>query len=131
MVHLGCRDVDRDLAEAEAALALVIPASDVIVHGSSRAAARIRDVEGLRDGYWIQVDVTVLDPQHMPAVTGPIAGGLAPDELIQLLDALAPGAWGAAVTSLDPDLDPHGVHARTIAEVIAEGLGRLGADLQD
>lgn len=65
----------------------------------------------------------------MPAVDSPDAGGITPDELIQLLDALAPSAWGAAVTIFDPDLDPTGEHARTAATVIAEGLARLGADL--
>lgn len=126
VAHIGCRDDDEDLAEVEAALALVIPASEVILHGGARAAGRVRSVPGMNDGYWIQVDVDVLDPIHMPAVDSPDPGGLSPDELIDLLRGLAPGAWGASVTIFDPDLDPDGVHARALSRVIAEGFEDLG-----
>ncbi len=49
----------------------------MILHGGARAAARVRAVDGRESGYWIQVDVDVLDPVHMPAVDSPDPGGLA------------------------------------------------------
>ena len=110
-------------------IALVIPADEVILHGAARAASRVRGIVGLERDYWGQVDVDVLDPTHMPAVDSPDPGGLAPDELIGLLRVLAPRAWGASVTVFDPDLDPDGMHAATLVDVIAEGLAGLGTDL--
>ncbi|MFD6699241.1 MULTISPECIES: arginase family protein [unclassified Microbacterium] len=126
VAHIGHRYEDAFVEEVRGAIALVIPADEVILHGAARAASRVRAVEGLERRYWIQVDVDVLDPVHMPAVDSPDPGGLAPDELIGLLRALAPHAWGASVTMFDPDLDPDGVHAATLADVIAEGFAELG-----
>ena len=127
--HIGCRYEDPHAEELRRIIGLVVPADDVILHGGARAASRVRALDGLDRGYWIQVDVDVLDPTHMPAVDSPDPGGLAPDELIGLLAALAPHAWGAAVTVFDPDLDPEGAHARTVARVVAEGFADLGSAL--
>lgn len=127
--HVGCRSDDGHVDEVRATIGATIPAAEVILHGGPRAASQVRAVSGLERGYWIQVDVDVLDPEHMPAVDSPAPGGLAPDELIALLAVLAPHAWGAAVTVFDPDLDPEGIHARTVARVVAEGLGGLGGAL--
>ena len=78
-------------------------------------------------GYWLHVDVDVLDPRHLPAVDSPSPGGLAPDDLADLLAALAPDALGAQVTVFDPDLDPDGTYAELLTEVIVAGLGALGS----
>ncbi|UXW84431.1 arginase family protein [Microbacterium azadirachtae] len=129
--HIGCRYGDPHEEELRRTIALVAPADEVILHGGVRAASRVRAVDGLESGYWIQVDVDVLDPSHMPAVDSPDPGGLSPGELIGLLAALAPHAWGASVTVFDPDLDPDGVHARTVAGIVAEGLADLGAEIGD
>lgn len=126
--HIGCRREDEALEEVRALLALTIPADEVILHGAARAASRVLSTPGLERGFWLQVDVDVLDPAHMPAVDSPDPGGLTPDELVDLLRVLAPRAWGASVTVFDPDLDPDGDHARTVARVVAEGLGGLGTD---
>jgi arginase len=53
-------------------------------------------------GYWLHVDVDVLDPSVMPAVDSPDPGGLSADQLAALLDVLAPGAAGAQVTVFRP-----------------------------
>jgi arginase len=79
------------------------------------------------DGYWLHLDVDILDPQVMPAVDSPAAGGLSPSQLTAALAALAPGAAGADVTVFDPDLDPDARHARLLARLLAEGLKDLGA----
>lgn len=126
--HVGCRRDDIDLDEVSAAIALVIPADDVILHGAARAGSRVLATPGIERGFWLQVDVDVLDPAHMPAVDSPDPGGLTPDELIDLLRVLGPRAWGASITVFDPDLDPEGVHARTVARVVAEGLAGLGEE---
>lgn len=125
--HVGCRYDDVYADEAGAAIGGLLTADEVVLHGGARAAARVRAVDGLERGYWIQVDVDVLDPRHMPAVDSPDPGGLDPDDLVALLQGLAPFAWGAAVTVLDPDLDPDGTATALVARVIAEGLGGLGS----
>ncbi len=126
--HIGCRPEDEHATEVSELIGLTIPAARVILHGGVRAAAQILAAPGLERGFWLHVDVDVLDPEHMPAVDSPDPGGLAPDELITLLRGLAPRAWGASVTVFDPDLDPDGTYAETVARVVEEGLGELGRE---
>lgn len=126
--HVGCRREDEEIAEVTDAIALTIPADQVILYGAARAASRILSATGLDYGFWLQIDVDVLDPAHMPAVDSPDPGGLSPDELVDLLRVLAPRAWGASVTVFDPDLDPDGAHARTVAAIVSEGLLHLGEE---
>jgi arginase len=71
----------------------------------------------------------VLDPEIMPAVDSPDAGGLRPDELVALLEGLAPRAVGASITVFDPDLDPDGRYAALLADILAGGLAALGSEL--
>jgi arginase len=129
--HLGCRRDDEHLREVADTIALTIPADQVILHGAHRASARILDTEGLDRGFWLHLDTDSLDVAHRPAVDSPSAGGLSPGQLRALLRMLAPRAWGASVACFDPDLDPEGVYARLLADLIADGLGGLGTALDD
>jgi arginase len=124
-VHLGCREDDDELAEVRALLGLVMPAQQVLTAGVEQAAADVLRVAGTSSGYWVQVDVDVLDPAYMPAVDSPDSGGLSPDQLVELLRRLAPRAIGAQVTVFDPDLDPTGEYAALLTEVLVEGLADL------
>lgn len=126
--HVGCRSDDSDLDEVARSIGLLIPADDVVLHGAARAAARVTGTPGIERGFWLQVDVDVIDPAHMPAVDSPDPGGITPDELIDLLRLLGPRAWGASITIFDPDLDPDGTHARTVSRIVVEGLAHLGED---
>jgi len=124
VVHIGCRDDDEHLGEAQGLLGAVIPSSAVTGDSVRRAAG----IAGRPlAGYWLHVDVDVLDPSVMPAVDSPDPGGLSAEELSGLLQALAPGAVGAQVTVFDPDLDPDGRYACLLTEILAEGLSDLGA----
>ncbi|MDL5351282.1 arginase family protein [Microbacterium sp. zg-YB36] len=78
------------------------------------------------NGFWLQLDVDVLDASVMPAVDSPDPGGLLPNQLRELLLALAPYAVGASITVFDPDLDPTGLYASRLTELITDGLGELG-----
>lgn len=129
VVHVGCRDDDEAMEEAGEMLAVVMPASHLRNHGVPGVLDPIRDVVARPelDGYWLHVDVDVLDESVMPAVDSPSPGGLTPDELIALLQALAPGAVGAHVGIYDPDLDPDGTAARVVVECVAEGLAGLAS----
>ncbi|WP_309102740.1 arginase family protein [Microbacterium sp.] len=126
--HIGCRRDDEELAEVTETIALTLPADQIILHGAPRAAARVLSTPGIGRGFWLQIDVDVLDPAHMPAVDSPDPGGLAPQDLVAFLEIVAPRAWGASVTVFDPDLDPDGSHARLLSGILSEGLARLGED---
>jgi arginase len=129
VVHVGCRSDDEHLREVRETIARTIPASELQEVGAESAAQQIREVvtrHGI-SGYWLHVDLDVLDPSHLPAVDSPSPGGLSPAELTALLSALAPDAAGAQVTVFDPDLDPDGSYASLVADVVVEGLGVLGS----
>jgi arginase len=130
VAHVGCRDDDEELQETSALLGAVIPASQVRHQGVERAVRRILDVADRADldGYWIHLDVDILDPGVMPSVDSPDPGGLDPAELTDLLAALAPRAIGAQVTVFDPDLDPDGSRARLLTDILITGLATLGRD---
>lgn len=127
-VHAGCRDDDEGLAEASSVLAQVIPARRIRQDGAEDTAQAVLATVAADqlDGFWLHVDVDILDPAAMPAVDSPAPGGLAPAELTGLLAALAPHASGAQVTVFDPDLDPGGQHAGLLASILATGFRQLG-----
>jgi arginase len=127
VAHLGCRADDRYLAEVRARLPLVL--TSVEIHDVEFAAKQARSIVDRPDldGYWIHFDVDVLDPSIMPAVDSPDPGGLLPDQLIELLARLTPGAVGAHVTIFDPDLDPDGRYATLLVNLIAASFGQLAS----
>lgn len=124
--HIGHRADDAEQAEARSVLGLVTPASEVISHGAAAVAAAAIEVADV-DGYWLQVDVDVLDPTVMPAVDSPDPGGLEAVHLIELLRALAPRAIGASITVFDPDLDPDDRYAGLLVDIVDAGLSGLGS----
>ena len=128
VVHIGCRDDDDHLAEAQGLLGAAIPASAVTAGSAREVASAAAGIVGRGElaGYWLHVDVDVLDPTVLPAVDSPDPGGLSAADLTGLLQALAPGAVGAQVTVFDPDLDPDGRYARLLTEILVEGLSGLG-----
>jgi arginase len=128
VVQIGCRDNDEHLVETRRLLGAVIPARQIREDGAEGTARTARAVVGRGHlaGYWLHLDVDVLDPEHLPAVDSPDPGGLDPTELTALLAALAPAAVGAQVTVFDPDLDPDGRYAHMLTDVLAAGLGHLG-----
>lgn len=62
------------------------------------------------DGFWIHIDVDVLNNDIMPAVDSPQPGGLDYLEFNEILGLLLDDsrATGLEITILDPDLDPTG-----------------------
>jgi arginase len=59
-------------------------------------------------GFWVLLDVDVLNPIEMPAVDSPEPGGPMLDEIVDLLAPLVchPRALGLELTIYDPKLDP-------------------------
>lgn len=123
--HVGCRDDDKHLPEAASLLGLLVPARrarEAVMHAVADEVMRTSGPSG----YWLQVDVDVLDPHWMPAVDSPDPGGWSPSELVDLLSLLAPAAIGASVTVFDPDLDPDGRYAAALVDIVVAGLAGTG-----
>jgi arginase len=123
-VHIGHRDDDEEAPEARRALGLVVSARETIAQSPTVVGAAAHSVAGA--GYWLQIDIDVLDPEVMPAVDSPDPGGFTAAGLTELLTRLAPGAIGASVTVFDPDLDPDGRYAQVVTDTVTTGLARLG-----
>src|SRR6266540_1085961 len=105
----------------------VIGADQIRRDGAAAAAAAalaVLEGRGL-DGFWIHVDVDVLDREVMPAVDSPEPDGLHYQELITLLRALTASglAVGAEVAIFDPDLDPDGHLAQELVTAVVDGFG--------
>lgn len=76
-------------------------------------------------GFWIHLDVDVLDDAVMPAVDYRMTDGLDFDELADVLKAaVASGrAVGINITIFNPNLDPNRSVARNLVDCLARGLG--------
>ena len=114
-VHIGCRANDQDANEVQSFLDLVLPALQSIEIGMTETARAAR-ATARNAGYWLQIDVAMLDPTCMPTVDSPDPGGLNPEQLIELLKSLAPEAVGAQVTVFDSDRDSDGHYREVLAE---------------
>lgn len=75
-------------------------------------------------GFWIHLDLDVLDPVWMPAVDSPDPGGLTPDQLLTVLrTALASRAClGMELSSYDPTLDPGGRCCKLVVDLLANAF---------
>lgn len=71
-------------------------------------------------GVWLHLDVDVLDPQSLPAVTYPQPKGLDWEQLETVLRPLgrSPRLLGTSVADLRPDLDPDGEFAMRIVQLL-------------
>jgi arginase len=76
---------------------------------------------------WLHVDVDVLDPSVMSAVTYPQAGGPDDGQLAIMLLPLArsPSLVGVSVADFRPDLDPSGEQAARLVTLLDRVLVRL------
>lgn len=73
-------------------------------------------------GFFIHLDLDVLDPGLMPAVDSPLAGGMKWQELSRLLRTLTNSelAVGMNITIFDPDKDPDGSIARSFVNFLVD-----------
>ncbi|MGE0211959.1 MAG: arginase family protein [Parvibaculaceae bacterium] len=91
------------------------------IAAATLAAIEALDAEGT--GYWIHLDVDVLDSTIMPAVDSPQPDGLSWTELKELLRAALSGhALGLQVTIYDPDRDPDLAAGGGLVELLSNVL---------
>ena len=131
-VHAGCRSDDEHLDEVSNTLALTLTAPQIRERGPQAVATSVLDVFGRRPlaGFWIHLDLDILDPAVMSSVDSPAPDGLSAEELSALLSVLAPSATGADVTIFDPDLDPDGTAAHLVTDLLTVSFGRLGSTIR-
>ena len=88
----------------------------------ARAATRV--LEHLErdelDGFWVHLDVDILDAAVMPAVDSPDPGGIDHAQLQALLRPLlaSPRCIGIDIGIYDPDLDPDGGYAAELTDTL-------------
>lgn len=123
---VGVRDDDDHLDE----LQRIGIRTWTVSHLRLRGSAGITSSLGRDDleGFWVHVDVDVLDPEIMPAVDTPTPGGLDDGELVAVLSALLelPRCVGLEVIVFDPDLDPDGGLASQLTETLVAAFDATG-----
>ncbi|MGK5551080.1 arginase family protein [Actinomadura kijaniata] len=126
-VHVGRQvepeDVEGwDLEVFERSAVRRYPIEYVREHGARATADAARaDLEAAPvEGFWIHVDVDVLDRSVMPAVDSPNPNGIDLAEFTTVLGVLAasPRAVGAHVTIYDPERDPDGSCGAALADAL-------------
>ncbi|MFJ3444380.1 arginase family protein [Streptomyces sp. NPDC086081] len=131
VVALGFRDAEESAAYGMQPLPDGLHALDlhtVRALGAGEAARRAVGLltgSGGGAGYWVHLDVDVLDDAVMPAVDYRLPDGLSWQELETVLGtALAgDGAAGLTVTIFNPRLDPGGTFARRLTGCLLRAFG--------
>jgi arginase len=127
VVVMGIRAQDEYRLDLQAAGIVTRPVPALRSDGAARSAQWARDQLVDCAGYWVHVDMDVLDPAVMPAVDAPEPGGIAFPELELLLSGLVdtPDCLGVEITVFDPDYDPDGSYAHEITAAIVAGLAAV------
>ena len=138
VVALGFRDAAESAQAGMQPLPRGLRAVDLDGVRALGAAAAAREAvgrltAGKGDGFWIHLDVDVLDDAIMPAVDYRQPGGLTWEELESVLRTAlsAPRAVGLDVTIFNPCLDPAGTIASRLAECLRRGLWVRAASADD
>ncbi|MEV6414449.1 arginase family protein [Kribbella sp. NPDC051718] len=100
-------------------------ALDVIEDPAAAAAGVLSHLErDDLDGFWVHLDVDILDAEVMPAVDSPDPGGLQHEHLRELLKPIlaSPRCVGFDIGIFDPDLDPDGRYAAELTDTLVASL---------
>jgi arginase len=129
-VVFGFRDAEHAAAEGSQPLAPTLRAIDLQAVRELGVAQAMREAldhlerEDGPDGFWIHLDVDVLDDAIMPAVDYHLPDGLSWDELIGALRAAVASdrAVGLEITIFNPALDVDGRIAFALVDALVAGL---------
>ncbi|QZS59825.1 arginase family protein [Rhodococcus opacus] len=93
---------------------------DAVAAGRQAAAW----LAGRGTGVWLHLDLDVLDPESLNAVTYPQPGGLDWDQLADVVAPLArsPRLVGVSVADFRPDPDPTGDQATRVLDLLGRTL---------
>ncbi|WP_233712036.1 arginase family protein [Kribbella turkmenica] len=120
---LGIREDDEYVDDVKAAGIPVWPALRIAEDPGEAASGVLEHLTDL-DGFWVHLDVDILDAAIMPAVDSPDPGGISHTHLAELLRPLlaAPTCVGLDVGIFDPDLDPDGRYAAELTDTLVAAL---------
>ncbi|WP_406052846.1 arginase family protein [Kribbella sp. NBC_00889] len=120
---LGIREDDEYVGDVEAAGIPVWSALTMMAESAADGVLEHLEREEL-DGFWVHLDVDILDAEVMPAVDSPDPGGIDHSQLRELLRPLlaSPACMGIDIGIFDPDLDPDGVYAAELTDTLVASL---------
>ncbi|NIK58051.1 arginase family protein [Kribbella shirazensis] len=124
-VLLGIRADDEYVGDVEKAGIPVWPAAKIADDPGAAARGTLERLErDDLDGFWVHLDVDILDAAIMPAVDSPDPGGIDHDQLRALLRPLlaSPKCVGVDIGIFDPDLDPDGSYATELTDTLVAAL---------
>jgi arginase len=122
---LGIREDDACVGDVRAAGIPVWPALAIIDDAAGAADSVLARLEREElDGFWVHLDVDILDAKVMPAVDSPDPGGIEHEHLRALLRPLlaSPKCAGIDIGIFDPDLDPDGRCARELTDTLVAAI---------
>jgi arginase len=122
---LGYREDEAYLESLQEAGILDRSALDIIKDPAKAAGDVLEHLQNPElDGFWVHLDVDILDAKVMPAVDSPDPGGLQHDHLRKLLQPIlaSPKCVGFDVGIFDPDLDPDGRYAAELTDTLVAVL---------
>jgi arginase len=122
---LGIRDDDEYVGDVHAAGIPVWSAAKIKEDPEAAASGVLEHLQSEElDGFWVHLDVDILDAEIMPAVDSPDPGGIDHAQLRALLRPLlaAPNCVGIDIGIFDPDLDPDGVYAAELTDTLVASL---------
>ncbi|WP_371403649.1 arginase family protein [Kribbella sp. NBC_00662] len=122
---LGIREDDEYAADVVKAGIPVWPALKIAEDATAAADGTIEHLERDElDGFWVHLDVDILDAGIMPAVDSPDPGGIDHAQLQALLRPLlaSPKCVGIDIGIFDPDLDQDGVYAAELTDTLVAAL---------
>ena len=120
VAYIGVRDDASYLEETLALGARAFTASQIERNGANGIAKRLLDGFSDVPGFWIHLDLDVVDGGILPAVDSLEPAGLDYATVSALLEAVSrsPKALAVTVAIFDPDLDPDGRNARAVSDCI-------------
>lgn len=132
VVHIGTRGYANYLATAEGAKSLgfeIRTVEDVIEKGIRAAIREAVEIAGRgTDGFWVNLDIDVLDSAHGPGTQSPRPGGFSSRELLTMVrEASLGGAGGMSLVEVAPPRDIANTTQMTAASAVMEFLGGIAA----
>jgi arginase len=125
VVAVGEREHDPSTSDILSTEITVLNLEQVRRNGPKATAnAALDRLADARDGYWVHLDVDVLDSEVMSAVDSPQPDGLRVDELVSLLQELRSSVrmCGLDLMIYDPELDPDRTQAALVNRLLIAGL---------
>ena len=99
-----------------------VDADAIRARGAAAVGSSVEQQAARGAGFWVHLDVDVLDERAFPATDYLMPDGLEPDQLTELLRPLVSSAVGISVGCYNPDKDPDGTNGAGLAEMFRDAI---------